>query len=535
MAEQSKNNKKSDNGLTSAATIGVAQDISLRYGSAVKEHLVAYSGVDNETGKVLHDSLKSISEKKINPDFEKQNTRQQAGYAAEVLETAKSNAEAKIKGIGETKIRTDDMGKVNDPLVDHVVLDKDGNIIPGSQAQMKFVGNTPGQALDKLMSKKYQKYVDNDVKFSVPSDFYDDIKRIAEERIQKLEDQLKDQIAKGNTETADKIQSKIDKLKKINDNLQKSKVSNKEAEQAVSNPEKVTAVNVIKTAHEAGLESAKTAAAVAGVISVAKNTVEMIREDKKLSEAAKDVVKSTAGATAQSYVVGFSSSAISGAMSNSKSEIVRNVGKSSLPSMACMGAIESGKTLVRFINDDITKEECTRELATKNAGMIGSSIASELAKPAVTAASKAAGTALSKTAVSGIASKAAGIIVNSAASMVGYAIVAAAISIIITSFDEAKDAKEERKSKEAACEKLIRALRQYRAEMQQYIDEYFRGHYEVINDSFESIKQSLQLGDIDGFISSANSITLSLGKSPLFETFEQCDEIMLNSDSAIKI
>ena len=47
--------------LSKSAFIGASDETIQRYGSAAKEHFVSYSGIDNESGKVLTKGLKSIS------------------------------------------------------------------------------------------------------------------------------------------------------------------------------------------------------------------------------------------------------------------------------------------------------------------------------------------------------------------------------------------------------------------------------------------------------------------------------------------
>lgn len=78
-----------------------------RYGAAVKEHVVAYTGIDNETGKHLKKGLKSISQSKINPQYANQNIQQQAGFSAEVKAAARENAERIIRGDKNRTNRTD--------------------------------------------------------------------------------------------------------------------------------------------------------------------------------------------------------------------------------------------------------------------------------------------------------------------------------------------------------------------------------------------------------------------------------------------
>ena len=71
---------------------GAATETVQRYGSAIKEHFVAYSGIDNESGEQLKKGLKQISESKLNPEYIKQNLKQQAGFSAENKYAARENA-----------------------------------------------------------------------------------------------------------------------------------------------------------------------------------------------------------------------------------------------------------------------------------------------------------------------------------------------------------------------------------------------------------------------------------------------------------
>ena len=162
--------------IVNAAIVGATYDATQKYGAAIKQHFVAYSGIDNETGISLVKGLKDIAEGKINLDYEFQNISQQAGFAAEVKEVARSNAEAIINGDSVRKIRTDDLpkttnllgGSINNCYYDTVQVDKNGNIIEGSEAQMKFLGSSQNdpeglenakRAFQKLSSEKFKKYL----------------------------------------------------------------------------------------------------------------------------------------------------------------------------------------------------------------------------------------------------------------------------------------------------------------------------------------------------------------------------------------
>ena len=169
-----------------AAQSGAAHEVVSRYGNASKQHLVAYSGQDNEFGRTLKRGLKKTSESKVNPEYRDQNLKQQAGFAAEDKYTARKNAEKIIKGDKTRVSRTDDLGRVNDPLFDHVLLDGDGIEIPGTGEQMIFVGSDPKACLKKLESEKFRKYLDADATITVPSDYYDGIISEANKEIASL-------------------------------------------------------------------------------------------------------------------------------------------------------------------------------------------------------------------------------------------------------------------------------------------------------------------------------------------------------------
>ena len=198
-----KNNKKDNEKSSDDIILGnAASEVVDRYGSAIKEHFVAYSGVDNETEKQLTKGLKSISQYKVNPENKYSNLKQQAGFSAEVKHVARKNAENIINKNGQRIVRTDDIGRVNDQLYDHVTYDEHGNII--EQSQMKFVGHDSSSALQKLASKDYQKYLDNNVPIDVPSEQYEGIKIEAEANAKSCYEQAKRLKQDGKLDIAEK-------------------------------------------------------------------------------------------------------------------------------------------------------------------------------------------------------------------------------------------------------------------------------------------------------------------------------------------
>ena len=142
MRKKEKKKEIDFNNLKNATISGASSEVVQRYGSAVKEHYMSYTGINNETGNHLKKGLKDIASSKINPDYEYNNLHQQAGFSAEIKIRAKENANNIINNIKETTVRTDDIGMVNDEYCDLVTLDSSGNIIKDSERQVKFIGNS---------------------------------------------------------------------------------------------------------------------------------------------------------------------------------------------------------------------------------------------------------------------------------------------------------------------------------------------------------------------------------------------------------
>ena len=62
--------------------------------------------------------------------------------------------------------------------------------------------------------------------------------------------------------------------------------------------------------------------------------------------------------------------------------------------------------------------------------------------------------------------------------------------------------------------------------MEKDIHEYLVGQYETFNAAFGSIKDALEIGDVDGYIRGVNSITHALGGTTQFETVDEFNDFM---------
>jgi hypothetical protein len=512
--------------LTNVGQAGAAAEVVQRYGSAIGEHFVGYSGVDNETGQVLSKNLKSISESKVNPGCSDNNIHQQAGFSAEVESNSRKNAENIINKKSTRNTRTDDIekqsygknkiGGKNDQLYDHVELDAKGKPIPGTATQLKFVGDGGNDSLNKIISGKYQKYFDNDVPIEVPSDYYNGIREAATKKAENLKEQishLKKNDANNKSLIAEK-QQQLQKLEGIRDgkSIRKSNLSSKEAIFARLHPERATARDIVNVSHRAGVEQAKYGAAISGGISLVTNFVAVVKGEKEPEEAALAIVKDTGTGTIVSYTTTFAGSAIKGAMQKGSSAFLRSASKTNLPAVLVTTALETSKTLGKYFKGEIDGVECLTELGEKGTGMVSAAMFATIGQIAIPIP----------------------VVGAMIGSMVGYALSTACYSQLVGALKGAQLAREDRIRIEAECAEAVAMLREYRAEMEQYISEYLCDHINTFHSAFNNIKSALEIGDIDGFIGGMNTITVKLGGKPQFNNMSEF-EVLMESSETLKL
>ena len=111
--------------------------------------------------------------------------------------------------------------------------------------------------------------------------------------------------------------------------------------------------------------------------------------------------------------------------------------------------------------------------------------------------------------------------------MVGYALSSASYGVLTESLKEAKLAKEERERFEKICEKHIKMIRQYRAEMEKIINGYLIDSMDIFRESFSGIKNALAISDVDWVIESTNTIKKSFGRNDTFSDMEEFNNKML--------
>lgn len=515
--------KKKDNKdkktYNNVALEGAATEVVQRYGSAVKEHSVAYTGVDNEKAKKLTRGLKKTAQSKVNSEYEKQNIKQQAGYSAEDKYVARQNARNIINGKSKRYTRTDDLGYVNHPLYDHVVIDEnglplDGNGMPliTSGEQMKFVGNDSKGCLTKLRSKKFQKYIDADATITVPSDYYEGVMEEADKAISKSERQLAHAREIGDSKLAEKHEKDIAKLKKIKKNLKNSGISTEEAKEARLNPLLSTAKDMTKLAHEAGVQQAKTGAAISGGISMVTNLVSVLKGDKDPADAAIDVVKDTGKGAIVSYATAFTGSIVKGSMQNAKTSTLRAMSKTNLPGAIVTSSIEMGKTFTSYFKGEIDGVQCLEELGEKGTGQLSAAMFAVVGQMAIPIP----------------------VVGAMIGSMAGYALSSSCYKQLTQALHDAKLAREERLRIEKECDEAIKMINSFHEEMNLYIEQYLNDCKLTFHTALTELSKANETQDIDRFIQGANAITTSLGGNTPFSNFEEFDVLMGDKNYTFK-
>ncbi len=514
--------------LEKEALKGAAAETVQRYGSAVKQHYVAYSGMDNETGERLVKGLKDISKSRINPEYRSQNIKQQAGFAAEVKSVARKNADNIVKGKPARLVRTDDIGNVNDPLCDLVERAPDGKVISGTASQMKFVGSNPEELLEKLNSRKYQKYIDAGIFLDIADDDYealigrDGTPGIIDKKIEALREQADRAEQAGKSQAAGQKEAQIEKYEYIRRKLRKSGLTRKEALQARLGPVWSTVKDVSKVANEAGVGQAKIGAGISGSISMVRNLVACVKGDKTPEEAALAVAEDTGRGMAVSYASAFSGSVIKGAMQNSSSCYMKNLSKSNLATALVTATADVGKTFHRYFKGDITGAECVEELGQQGVGGIGSAMFSAMGMSFAVSAAPT-GAAAVYGAVGGLIG-----------ATLGYTAAIACYQELATALKEAQLAREERIRVEKECAEAVALIRQYRQEMNGMVSEYLADHIQTFNQGFLEMDQAIAAQDINGFIRGNASIQELFGKEVQFRTQEEFD-VLMASDTVLKL
>ena len=261
-------------------------------------------GIDRDGIHTL--GLDEISHWGISDNYREANIRQQAGYVAEVISTAKDNLINLKDGTGITTFRADDRPDLfpkNDQYVDKVSFDAQGNLL--EKIQVKFVGHDGKSCLKKLMSKAFDKFFDDGKvdRIEIPADFFDEIKnqKLIDTQLDDLNRQLLKVRELHKPDVEEVLNQRIERLHKIDDMLKRSSVTLQDAIDARLEPiaylQDIVGVEKIEQAlkhgFDKGIQEAKQTAAKSSVEHFSK----VLRKEETATEAVQNIVIETGKAS----------------------------------------------------------------------------------------------------------------------------------------------------------------------------------------------------------------------------------------------
>lgn len=368
------------------ATIAVAEnELVSRFGGANAEYIKGYTGIDNETGRHFAKSLGGIYKHKVNanPVEAAKNIKQQAGYSAEVILTSRDNAEAVISGSDIRVSRSDDLAQYgkNHGVVDRVKI-LQGEIVDGTEAQTKFVGNR-----DYLFKKIAEDTQKGDAKFSryrgykleLPSEQHVGAREFCKEKAQEMRNAAQAAGADGaSLDVVERLQGNAKHYDQLADNLVDSGLTTEDVIFYRTHPKRAIAFDLARTSHRAGREGAKCGAVIGGCVSLLTNAFAIAQEKKSLSEAGKGVAIDTTKAAVFGYATAFTGSSIKGVMQQSAGPYMRTLSRTNAPTLALNVCLSLGISIRRYLAEEINEAELLEEVGEKGTGMLSAGMMAAL-------------------------------------------------------------------------------------------------------------------------------------------------------------
>ena len=261
---------------------------------------------------------------------------------------------------------------------------------------------------------------------------------------------------------------------------------------------KKNVTNAAGTAHQAGIESAKSAGSMALTMAGIMNVVSVIKGEKSSEEAIEDTISVGGSAALSGYIMGGSLTVVNRVLSCSTSEFIKALAASNVPGKIITAVSVTGDTLKKWLGGEITTEECLLQLGDKGLNMltmapsiaIGSMIPIPIVGPAIGA-------------------------------LVGSMLTSSVYNSFIGELQTKQLEHMQRIRIIAECNAAAEQMQTYRKEMGKYMDLYFREHRQCFDMAISSMQTSYAMGDVEGVIASANEITRKLGGKVTDENREQ--------------
>ena len=269
-----------------------------------------------------------------------------------------------------------------------------------------------------------------------------------------------------------------------------------------------TGENILRDGHEAGIAGAKSAAASTVAMSGILNAVAVIKGEKEAGEAIADTIEDGGKAAVTGYVMSDGLMVVSNSLSGSSSKFLQALSKSNVPGKIITAVITVGDTLKRYGDGEISTQQCIMELGDKSLNL------------ATAGYSALVGQTLIPIPVVG----------SAIGALVGSVLTSGLYHNLINELQTKELEHQERLRIIEECKEAAEQTRIFRAELESYLEKYFKEYQDCFDEALSKIRFAFQTGDVDGIVAGANQITRKLGGQVVYDTKEEF-EIYLKSDA----
>ena len=266
--------------------------------------------------------------------------------------------------------------------------------------------------------------------------------------------------------------------------------------------------NAVSYGHNAGMAVAKNAAGTTATISGILNIVDVIKGEKTLEEATKDIAITTTKSAVTSYALGGGGSVVAHSLSYSKSPFIKALSNSNVPAKVITTVVTTGDIVKRYSNGEISTQECILELGERGLNV------------ATAGYSMAAGQALIPIPIVGAA----------VGALVGSVLTSKYYNSLISDLRNRELEHQERLRIIAECEELVIKEKAFREELQRYLDFYFYDYKNCFDEALSEIEISFKTGNADGVIAGANKITRKLGGKVNYNNVKEFKSFLDNDE-----
>lgn len=419
------------------------------------------------------------------------------GRAFEILEVMKFNREAAKQGASARAITTASIGKPTDPV--------DIVIVRGKKILREFQAKSCDDAAKSLHALSDAKY--GNMGRLLPKD--------QEVRARQLADQ---RIAKSTLKTEDYKKT----VKNLNSQLSHGKVSSggsdyKESLNAFKNS-KLTAIKhnasaLAEESNRAGLEGGAVSAGITVSMSCTKGVYRLIQGEDQVGAMLAEVTVDTA----KSFATGYAASALGKGVGHVAERVgLGGIAKCNAHTAIAAGIIQSGKSFIKYLNDEIDEEQMLEEVSHTVITGTASFYYGALGQVAIPIP-----------VVGAIIGSTVGYFVGNILYQSGLVSLGDTVGV--------KMAKERRKRIESLCLQAIPLMQRHREELQALIQQHHVAQAELFDAAFSSMDAAISEWNPDTCIAQLETICNVFDTGLPFRSFKEFDEFMTDDSTTFEL